>query len=326
MPLYASGTLIGDRLSKKFEVLNWVAEAEFSADTETVYEGPGFRFAYDPHERPAPDIAERIADEEARLAPAPGQGKPWNGPLVGYRGVSCTDPYPTIPIIFVDNILYAEHHATYPAHRDRDNSWAQRTFFPVQVIYPGRPTVIFPRKRDVFASFALSTVLETGDERFVYMIRSGSVDQYKGVPSLPSGGVMSGKPHIAMREMVADPLTVFDHVAGTVMREFPGLQRERIDYIKVTGVQRAGDLDAQMSALTRVNVSFDDLKRLLEAKGLLGEGRKYVDVCSVAATADGMQELLAIPFPPTVQPVPVYAASEYGVDPRDVLPNLKVID
>jgi len=320
MTLYVAGSVRFPDGGTLYEASGeWIAEVDLREQDITTEQPAEYIRSQLRFEKVQREKSQAAQEREATFWPAyleqeRKKGKtPFDGPLISLYNIEAGLPLR----VKTSKSGYREHHAACPLGGKKDEY--TKRFFPYRFRMEGDIAIAeIPFREDLFPSLALSTILETGDGKLVYLIR-GRTDQYDGVPSLPSGGRMSGDPHQALDDMIADPRTIFDHMAGTVIQEFPGLKSERIVFQQITGAQRSlGDLDTQFSLFVRVDTSAEELERLFSHK-------KYTDMRTVSATADGMRDLLQVRFPSTVLPVIVYASDQFGVNPQDVLPGLTII-
>ncbi|MDP3733871.1 MAG: hypothetical protein Q8R37_01460, partial [Nanoarchaeota archaeon] len=217
---------------------------------------------------------------------------------------------------------YKEHHGAYIFNGKQDE-W-NKQFLPYGFeLQNGVAIARIPNAEKLFACFAAASLVETADGKLAYGIRTNLVDCYRSMHSLNSGGRFNGSPHKMVEELTEDPALLYDHVSGMLKQEYINLVDTDIAYHRLTGLSRSlDDLDLTLCVLTRVNLPFDKLNEKLN------RGKKYDGLKCVPANSDGMTELLESQekFPSTIFPTIVMAAPSYGVDPRQVLPEIKILD
>ncbi len=298
MVLYINGAV--NKVNDRYQAEGiWIAEADLRSNPKLKFELASVN--------KTPDVLEREEVNWARLkAKDPSL---FDGPLIRIKYLLARDGW---VVVGISKSGYKEHHASFAPGGKRD-CYTEK-FFPYGFrIENGVAVPEIPNSENFYSAFAGCAIVEAADKKLVFGIRSSTVDQFKGIPSLPSGGRFNGKPHEMVDELVTDTDSIYNHFDGMLELEYPGLERQLILEKKLTGITRSlTDLDVTISAHTKIDVLSTELEKKLDRK-------KYKELGSVAANADGIFELLELGFPSTIQPVIVYSAGYYGIEEKDLL-------
>jgi len=275
-------------------------------------------------------LSQRVVEDWGRRSEAArAEGRNlFSGPLAHMRGIRQVpfqhqgvvaefDCGPIVHQIQLGKTDYAAHHATVPLG-GKHNDWtrANNPTWGVEVVDGKFARAVFDKPSELATAFAAAILPVTNDGKLVYGIRNSAVDCYRNTWSLPSGGRFSGNPHDAVDELIADPSSVYAHVAKTLGLEFPDLDsvEGRVGEVRPLGIFRANDYDVTIAFAADVDASAEELQAGIN-------GRKYVQSGSVSASEEGMRDLLGSlgRFPATIQGVLGLVSESYGVDPLTVM-------
>jgi len=292
---------------------NWIVEADLSdTDISDIF------FQVVEHISSTAAIYRR--DEKWQQLKAD-NSKLYDGELISMRDLRKEDGQ---LVIGIRKSSYTEHHGSCPFEGSSDE-YTDR-FFPYDFeVQNGVAIPKIPNFNDLFPSFSVATLVETSDNRIIYLERSSHTDNYKDTLSLNSGGRINGEPHQMVGELIDDSSSIYRHITGMLQMEYgKGLTPDSIQEHRLTGVARClDDLDVTLCVYTRIKFSYSQLRRMFKEFWASAEIPKYSAIHSVSANADGIVSLLRKhdKIPGSGFPVIVQAASIYGVNPKEVLPS-----
>ena len=310
MPLYRTSPEVD--LSRA-----WILEC----DTTNLTLGTNLLFVKGPELEITSDLEERIErkwaekTETARIQNVPLH----NGNLARMNGLRFREE---VVEIILSRSNYKEHHGTVPVEGVDDQWTRQHRPYNFQVIAPHVVLATIPKMDQLACSFAITVLVETSDNKIIYLMRGDNVDCYKNTWSVPCGGRISGDPHQVVDDLTSGDMAAYrHHTAGMLMLEFPGLNdiERRLEEVKIMAISRSlNDYDICVPTFVKLDVNFNEL----ETAYLRG---KYTGIGNVPATADGMIHLLQHEqrFPPTIVPIPMAIAAKYGIDPTEYLSHIE---